>query len=228
MVSTRSHRAACVEAINVFRRNHGLLPIAVCSRTADYELIGTKLRLRTALIIRRLTKQQVESYLNRAGEALAAVRVAVRDSGLLELLETPLMLWVAMLAYHNAAIVAHDDRGLLQERSQLFSLFVDTMLQRRRGESLYRIEGTVHWLSGLAAVLSWNNQMVFYPAEARPRALPAWNAHWRRKKRLAHVATAAPQAGLPKQHQAIQGFFSDRSHKSFGLTCSCLTSLKSS
>jgi predicted NACHT family NTPase len=29
------HRAACVEAINTFRRDHGLLPLAVCSRVTD-------------------------------------------------------------------------------------------------------------------------------------------------------------------------------------------------
>ena len=29
------HRKACVDAINQFRREHGLLPIVVCSRTAD-------------------------------------------------------------------------------------------------------------------------------------------------------------------------------------------------
>lgn len=38
------HRKACVAAINQFRREHGLLPIAVCSRITDYEALGTKLR----------------------------------------------------------------------------------------------------------------------------------------------------------------------------------------
>ena len=31
------HRAACVEAINAFRRQHPLVPLAVCSRAAEYE-----------------------------------------------------------------------------------------------------------------------------------------------------------------------------------------------
>jgi hypothetical protein len=38
------HRRACVEAINDFRRNNPSVPIAVCSRIADYEALGTKLR----------------------------------------------------------------------------------------------------------------------------------------------------------------------------------------
>jgi hypothetical protein len=39
------HRKACVEAINDFRRDCPSLPVAVSSRIADYETLGTKLRL---------------------------------------------------------------------------------------------------------------------------------------------------------------------------------------
>jgi len=38
-------RDACVEAINTFRQDHGLLPLVVCSRIADYEALTTRLRL---------------------------------------------------------------------------------------------------------------------------------------------------------------------------------------
>ncbi len=44
-----AYREACVEAINAFRRDHRLLPIVVCSRIADYQALGTKLRLRYAI-----------------------------------------------------------------------------------------------------------------------------------------------------------------------------------
>src|SRR5690348_16224042 len=33
------HRAACVGAINEFRQSHGLLPLVITSRTADYEAL---------------------------------------------------------------------------------------------------------------------------------------------------------------------------------------------
>ncbi len=49
MVLTRSRpniASACVEAINAYRRDHGLIPMAVCSRIADYESLSAKLRLR--------------------------------------------------------------------------------------------------------------------------------------------------------------------------------------
>ena len=34
------HRAACADAINTFRRDHGLLPLAVCSRITEYGAPG--------------------------------------------------------------------------------------------------------------------------------------------------------------------------------------------
>jgi predicted NACHT family NTPase len=69
-------RAACVEAINTFRQEHGLLPLVVCSRVVDYEAVGTRLRLQGALVVQPLTRAQVESYLAQVGRPLAAVREA--------------------------------------------------------------------------------------------------------------------------------------------------------
>ncbi len=40
------HRAGCVDAINTFRQDYGLLPLVVCSRVGDYEALGPRLRLR--------------------------------------------------------------------------------------------------------------------------------------------------------------------------------------
>lgn len=42
----REHQAACVEAINKFRQKHNAVDIVVCSRSADYNAIGTKLELK--------------------------------------------------------------------------------------------------------------------------------------------------------------------------------------
>ena len=61
------HRAACVEAINTFRQDHGLLPLVVCCRVADYEALGTRLRLQGAMVVQPLTPAQVESYLTQVG-----------------------------------------------------------------------------------------------------------------------------------------------------------------
>jgi predicted NACHT family NTPase len=93
------HRETCVKAISDFRREYGLLPITVCSRIADYQSLGVKLRLRDAVTVQPLTKAQIHDYLEQMGEPLATLRTAsINNSSLAELLETPLMLWVAMLA----------------------------------------------------------------------------------------------------------------------------------
>lgn len=37
------YRSNCAEAINAFRKKHGLVPLAVCSRVTDYEALTVKL-----------------------------------------------------------------------------------------------------------------------------------------------------------------------------------------
>ena len=96
------HREACVEAINAFLREHGLLPLVVCSRVADYEALTVRLRLPSAVLIQSLSRQQVQHYVDQAGAALAGLRTALQhDETLWELLNTPLMLSIAALAYQG-------------------------------------------------------------------------------------------------------------------------------
>jgi len=158
-----SHRQACAEAINDFRRDHGLLPISVCSRVADYEALGTKLRLRSAVIVQPLSKPEVEGYLERVGGRMHALYIALEKSpSFWELLETPLMLWVAMLAYWGAPIEFSVSDSFEQRRTRLFASFVDAMFKRRSAESRYSPEQTISWLCWLASALSRNKQTVFY------------------------------------------------------------------
>jgi NACHT domain len=72
-------RGDCVEIINTYRQEYGLVPLVVCSREVDYETLTSKLRLQGAVIVRPLTKQQIGMYLESAGEKLVGVRTALRD-----------------------------------------------------------------------------------------------------------------------------------------------------
>jgi phospholipase C len=158
-----SHREVCVDAINTFRRGYGLLPIAVCSRIADYEALGTKLRLRHALVVQPLVREQIEDYLTRGGEALQPLRSAVEaDLSLAQLLETPLMLWVAMLAFRNAPLQVSKGDSAAQQTRRLFDGFVNAMFKRRSAEARYGKEQTLAWLSWLASALFRRKQTVFY------------------------------------------------------------------
>ena len=157
------HRQACAEAINNFRRDHGLLQIAVCSRIADYGSLGTKLRLRTAIVVQPLAAFEIQDYLERIGEPAHAVRAALKEDPLFsELLETPLMLWVAMLAYRDAPVELSIEDTFEQRRRRLFANFIDAMFKRRSAETRYTQHQTLSSLCWLARALTGNAQTVFY------------------------------------------------------------------
>jgi hypothetical protein len=68
------HREACVDAINIFRGDHGLVSLVVCSRIADYDALAARLKLQDAVRIQPLTPAQIDAYLARAGSQLAVLR----------------------------------------------------------------------------------------------------------------------------------------------------------
>jgi hypothetical protein len=168
------HRAACADAINTFRQDHGLLPLAVCSRITEYDALGAQLRLQGAIVVQPLTHTQVESYLMQIGEPLAAVRQVLQEDPLLwELLDTPLMLTIVTLAYAGLPAEALRTRGTLIERRQsLFATYVTRMFQRRSAVTRYTREQTERWLAWLGWQLAQHNQSAFYLERLQPDWLP--------------------------------------------------------
>ncbi|MFF4607866.1 NACHT domain-containing protein [Streptomyces sp. NPDC001339] len=80
-------RGDCVKAINDFLGANGPLQIVVCSRVADYDAIGSRLRLNRAVLIQDLTQNQVLNHLAGAGGQLAGLHTAIEhDDQLLSLL----------------------------------------------------------------------------------------------------------------------------------------------
>ena len=168
------HRAACVEAINTFRQDHGLLPLVVCSRVADYEALGTRLRLQGALVVQPLTRAQVDSYLTQVGQPLAAVREALQeDPTLWELLDTPLMLTIVTLAYAGQPVGALRTHGTPDERRQhLFATYVDRMFQRRSATPATPASRPSAGWPGWPGRLAQHSQTVFYLEQMQPDWLP--------------------------------------------------------
>jgi hypothetical protein len=160
----KEHRYSCVEAINNFRKAHGLVPLAVCSRVADYEVLSTKLEFRGAIVVQPLSRDQTTLYLTQAGTPLAGVRAALRDDeALWELLDTPLMLSVVALAYKGCSAAEIQYAGTLAERKdRLFATYIDAMFKRRGKTLLYSPQLTIKWLSWLAFAMTRHNQSVFY------------------------------------------------------------------
>ncbi len=158
------HRASCVVAINEFRKQHDSMPVAVCSRVADYEALPLRLRLGGAVVIQSLTREQVDAYFRRAGAAVAGVRTALGgDEQLAALMTTPLLLSIAMLVYHeNPSQTATLAVTLEQRRTQLFSAYADAMFSRRRKIARYTTEQSMRWLGWLASSMQRHHQSAFY------------------------------------------------------------------
>jgi hypothetical protein len=167
------HRAACVGVINTFRQQHGLVPLVVCSRVADYEALTVRLRLPGTIVVQPLTRGQVDHYLEQAGEPLTGVRVTLcRDPTLWELLETPLMLSIVALAYQGRSAVEVSATGALEERrAHLFAAYTDAMFKRRGKATPYTHQQTVRWLVWLAGAMARHNQSVFYLEWMQPNWL---------------------------------------------------------
>ena len=157
------HRAACVEAINAFRKAHDL-PLVICSRTADYHALAVPLQLYGAIVVQPLSPQQVDSYLTEIGPAGEAVRQALgHDPMLQEMLDSPLMLNIVTVAYAGQPESQPRLSGTLKERrDHLFGAYVDRMFRRRGAVRGYTPEQTVHWLGWLACQMANHGQTVFY------------------------------------------------------------------
>jgi hypothetical protein len=98
------HREECVQAINSFWENHRGGPLVLCCRQAEYEILPERAKLGGAVTICPPGQSEIDRYLAAAGARWEWVRGRLRDAseqGLRELLSTPLMLNVAVLAYQS-------------------------------------------------------------------------------------------------------------------------------
>jgi len=177
---TPVYQPACVEAINTYRQEHGLVPLVVCSRRSDYFAQTARVLLDCAVVVQPLTAEQIDDYLLSGGEKLSAIRTALRDDPVLqELTTTPLMLSVLAMAYAGKSIEGLSVSGSLEEhRQQLFATYTERMLQRRGTSKRYTPEQTTSWLSWLAKQLVRHRQTAFYIEQLQMDWLPPHRFRW--------------------------------------------------
>lgn len=183
-------RTLCVEAINHFRHEHGMTPLVVCSRVADYEALSARLKLEGAVLLQPLSTGQIEGYLANAGEKLAVLKIALQsDVALQELAQSPLMLSIMTLAYQGAA---SDSLPLLAtadaHRKHLFAAYVRRMFERRVSSKHNSPQQTIQWLAWLAQRMMEHAETVFLIE----RMQPSWLAT---KKQQRTYAIASRIAG---------------------------------
>lgn len=175
-----AHRLACVEAINHFRMEHGLVPLVVCSRIADYQALTTRLKLQGAVVLQPLTPAQIQSYLTSAGGELSAVQQALKtDAALQELAQTPLMLSIMTLAYRGMkAELLPAAESIEERRAHLFEAYVRRMFERRGVGERYPQAQTLKWLKWLAAQMNRHAQTVFLIERLQPDWIGSRTQRW--------------------------------------------------
>jgi hypothetical protein len=164
-------RQDCVAEINRFREHHGLTGLVVCSRLAEYQVIGLQLQLNGAVVLRPLDQEQVDTYLAGPDPALRALSAAVRqDPALAELVKTPLMLGVLVTAYQGAPpeTLQLGQQNAETWRRRLIETYVRRMFERRGARYQGRETTILKQLGHVARKLGETNQPVFFVENLHP------------------------------------------------------------
>ncbi len=166
-------RPACIAAINSYHREH-LRPLVVCSRTNEYDTATTqeRLALHTSVVVQPLSPALVDAHLANLGKPLAALRTALRRNVTLQTLATtPLLLQVLMLAYHGTTVqeLPHKEAQL---RQQIWTDYVERMVERKGNARRYPLDVTCRWLSWLAREMRQRNLTIFSVEQMQLHWLP--------------------------------------------------------
>jgi hypothetical protein len=229
-------RLQCAEAISAFTKADGcpLVGVVVSCRIGDYADLDQLLSLNGAVEIAPLSSEEVRRALRAGGAGLEPLYdAAVSDLVLTQLLDTPLMLSVAVLAYRHSPVDSALATGSLDaRRAHLFDVYVSRMLIRdrglRQGTSRSPYEPAVAWraITRLALIMEKINENVLHPRDPfrglaswismfRLTAMPRWRwfADWAYKW-AKYVDLAVP-------HRNIRIFSTRWSH----LRCAAFTAL---
>jgi hypothetical protein len=146
------YQEACVNAINEFRQEYGLIDIVVCSRITDYERIGKRLNFSGAIRIQPLSLEQINDYLDSAGDQLSAVRAIIEiDEELQEFANTPLNLSIMSLAYREKYISELEIEDKSLRANHLFQTYIQSITLRKtyltQKYSLKQITQGLSWLA---------------------------------------------------------------------------------
>jgi eukaryotic-like serine/threonine-protein kinase len=161
-------RDACVQALNEFSQNFSA-EMVVCSRIKDYENLSERLQFQGAILIQPLNLSQIDTFLQQAGDKLAAIRVLLQDDATLQdMVRSPLILSIMAIAYEGMAIESLPQTDIETRRRHLFDTYIQRMLQRRGTDAAYSVNQTLSWLRRLARQMVADSQTVFLIERMQP------------------------------------------------------------
>lgn len=161
-----SHRAACVSAINSYRRDH-LVPLAVAVRANDYVALERPLDLQRVVLVEPLSNAQIQAALRAggvAGDELLVVTVG--DNELHDLLSNPLLLQLALQA--RLSPLPNTEQTTWHVSSVLNS-YITRMFQERGPAEPQGRRRMLQHLRWVARRLRGEHQRVFYVEHLQPK-----------------------------------------------------------
>jgi hypothetical protein len=166
------HRQTCAAAINLFQQQH-LTPLSICCRITEYEKLARQLKLQGAVLLQPLMDLQVDTYLRQIGRVMDPIPMLTQqDNDLYQLLRSPLMLNIMILAYQTSDI---QTLSLLNNGSSaqhhLFNAYIQRMFVHRGMNHLYSPKRTIDWLRWLSVQLIKNHQTIFLIEYMQPHWL---------------------------------------------------------
>src|SRR5207244_8749800 len=196
------YRAECVKEINRFWEDHRGGPLVLCCRQAEYQALPERVKLGGAVIVCPPGLDEIDRYLEAAGARWEQVRARLRDGiepGVRELLSTPLMLSVAVLAYRGADPIELCTMGHPgAERDRLWSRYVTTVTSRdyvptkavAQDPPQYSETQVIRWLGWLAKEMASRNETELW--------LHEWSgpSRWRKGVKVALGLGVALGVGL--------------------------------
>jgi len=169
-------RSACVNAINDFREKYNNPSVVVCCRTDAYDLLSVQLHLEDAIVIEPLRAGDIDALLRSLGDQAALVAVLRDDNELRRMLDSPLLVQVAIQAFHGRT--AEAIRGQLDtsdRRRLVFDEYVRTALgshDRRLSNPAGKHTDLICRLRILANELRKRQETAIYPEWLQPDWLP--------------------------------------------------------
>lgn len=172
----------CIKAINAFLKgNHRPKYLVVCSNRIEYKNFNSKLELNGAVYLQPLNEAQIQDYLLRVERPELWQSIA-SSNGLLDLVESPLMLYFLVDAYKGEKISLEQLNNLnseLSRRNYLFNYWIEKKLELTRDSTgilrVYYSPGKIptskqieYWLIWLAKMLKSHDKTVFLIEEMQP------------------------------------------------------------
>ncbi|MFC1959897.1 TIR domain-containing protein [Chloroflexota bacterium] len=163
-------RSECVEQINKFLVEFPRPGLVVCSRIIDYEELNKDLRCKSAIVLKDLTQQQINKYIET--QQLEGLReILEHDEIFQEMAQSPFLLNTMSYAYRDVDSSRVPAFNTKEERLEhLFSRYIHDRLTDHEDD--YASEKTQHYLTYLAQQMLERKQSQFYIERMQPDWLP--------------------------------------------------------